>query len=293
MKRPSFSSYLAVGKREFDWGLYLTTCGYHTIPPGGAFPPKDHPAVYRFDPASGRVLPEYQLIWIVQGRGKFSSEATGEVTLEKGTAVMLFPDVWHTYRPDRATGWSDYWVGFNGSYIFEMCRRGVFSPSSPFYRPVQSAALTDLFERLTNEVRRDPVTNAFAYSADVLKIMTLCVPRTLEPEKELSGKEGLVQEARRRIWGWSYRTLGVQDLADAVRVNRRTLERYFREVTGQSILEEIHWCRIVRAQRLLESTRLPIGRVAVMVGFSSPAQMCRVFQQYLRVSPEQYRSNER
>ncbi|MDO5553856.1 MAG: AraC family transcriptional regulator [Planctomycetia bacterium] len=290
MNTSSFYSYLPVGEREFDWGLYMTTCGYHEVPPRGIFPSEEHPSVYRFEPGAGRILSEYQLIWIVQGRGTFSSEATGNVELSSGTALILFPDVWHSYRPDPATGWTDYWVGFNGSYIFEMCRRGNFSPASPFYTPKNASQMTSVFETLIANVRRDPVTHAFAYSADILKILTLCVQATEPPQPhEESGKKQIVQETLRRIWGWSYRTLTIDNLAESVHVNRRTLERYFREVNGRSILEEIHRCRVVRAQRLLENTRLPVSRVALMVGFASPDQMRRVFREHLHISPEHYR----
>ncbi|MDD3586752.1 MAG: AraC family transcriptional regulator [Thermoguttaceae bacterium] len=290
MNKSSFYTYLPVGERELDWGLYMTTCGYHEIPPRVVFPKEDHPSVYQFDPAIGRILPEYQLIWFVQGQGTFISEPTGTIPLKPGSVLLLFPDVWHSYRPDPTTGWTDYWVGFNGSYIFEMCRRGNFSPSVPVFPIKNPIQITGLFEEIVENVRSNPGTRAFHYSADILKILTHCAANLDQPKShEVSGKEQIFQEALRLIWGWSYRTLTIDILAESVHINRRTLERYFREMNGRSILEEIHHCRVVRAQRLLENTRLPIGRIALMVGFSSPDQMRRVFRETQHSSPEHYR----
>ena len=29
--------------------------------------------------------------------------------------ILLFPGVWHRYRPDVDVGWDEYWISFNGS----------------------------------------------------------------------------------------------------------------------------------------------------------------------------------
>lgn len=286
--------YFPVDKKELDWGFYLTTCGRRDAAPRSVFPPPDHPAAYRFDPTVGRVLPEYQILWIVGGKGAFSSDATGEIELAQGSGAVLFPGVWHSYRPNLATGWRAYWIGFNGSYAFELCQNGIFSPERPIFRPSKPDALTNAFETLIEKTRRGEPSKTFKYNPLALEILTLCADEVQESEeRELSGKERIVQDALRRIWGWSYRTLSVDDLAAAVGVNRRTLERYFRQTLGRSILDEIRGCRVVRAQRLLEYARIPIEQVATTVGFSSAAQMRRVFRDVLNVSPERYRNGWR
>lgn len=286
-----FFDYLPVAETELSWGLYVTGAGHGTIRPGTTYPPRDHPGLYDFDFRTGRTLPEYQLIHISKGRGEFRSEPTGNVEITSGTTIILFPDVWHTYRPDRTTGWQETWVSLNGSYPYEMCRVGLLSPDRAVQHARQAGRLRRTFQRLVTAVRKSPQINSMLFSAMAMEILAL-----LDPGSKIPGENNdvdevplLVREAVRIIWGWSYRSLSVADLATAVSLSRRTLERYFRETLGHSVFDEITRCRVVRAQRLLENTRVPIKQVALAAGFSTPERMAKVFQRLNAMSPTEYR----
>ena len=72
------------------------------------------------------------------------------------------------------------------------------------------------------------------------------------------------------------------------------LSRLFRRVTGQSIVDYINGRRIEAAQKLLETTELSIGTVAVkQTGFASAAHFRRVFRQTMGTGPLQYRKSHR
>ncbi len=109
----SFSRYLPVSRRDERWGLYVTTAGQSRIPPQAAYPPSLHPRNYNFDWQHGRVLMDHQVVYISRGRGWFESHGTGRRRIESGDAFLLFPGLWHRYRPDRQTGWDEHWVGFS------------------------------------------------------------------------------------------------------------------------------------------------------------------------------------
>lgn len=99
------------------FGLWVNTVGYQSIPPDSPYPLKEHPSGYFFNAEKGRVLREYQLVYITKGRGLFSSDSTPEKQVCKGRLMVLFPGQWHTYRPLRQTGWTEYYIGFEGPAI--------------------------------------------------------------------------------------------------------------------------------------------------------------------------------
>ncbi len=109
-----FFHYLPVSGDAMRWGIYVTGAGRGVISVGQEYPPASHPSLYRLDWRRGRTLPEFQVILIAEGHGVFESAQTGVRRVDPGTLLFLLPDVWHRYRPDVATGWTERWLSFNG-----------------------------------------------------------------------------------------------------------------------------------------------------------------------------------
>ena len=62
--------YLIVNDMDRKFGLWVNTVGYQSIPPDSPYPLKEHPSGYYFNAEKGRVLREYQLVYITKGRGR-------------------------------------------------------------------------------------------------------------------------------------------------------------------------------------------------------------------------------
>lgn len=82
--------YLIVNDMDQKFGLWVNTVGFQSIQPDSPYPLKDHPSGYFFNAQKGRVLREYQLVYITKGRGLFSSETTPEKQVCKGRLMVLF-----------------------------------------------------------------------------------------------------------------------------------------------------------------------------------------------------------
>ena len=99
------SRYLTISAIDEEWGIVVTTVGYQFIPPKGNYPLSKHPDNYNFKPQTGRILNEYQLVYITKGSGYFSSQSCKIQKINAGTMILLFPGEWHSYYPDSETGW--------------------------------------------------------------------------------------------------------------------------------------------------------------------------------------------
>ncbi len=84
--------------------------------------------------------------------------------------------------------------------------------------------------------------------------------------------------------------LPVELLARRAQMSRRNFDRRFREITGTTPLTWLTHQRVLRAQQLLESTRLPVEEVARRCGFSSAAALRPHFRRVVGASPAAYRS---
>lgn len=81
----------------------------------------------------------------------------------------------------------------------------------------------------------------------------------------------------------------VDDVANAVDISRRNLEQRFSAHVHRTVAEEMRRIRLEHAKRLLASQELSVAAIAKATGYGSNAQMSRVFQRELGISPRAYR----
>ncbi len=87
--------------------------------------------------------------------------------------------------------------------------------------------------------------------------------------------------------------IGQEDVARAVAVETRTLQRRFQKVLNRPIHAEIRRVRIERAKRELAQGERSMKEIAQAVGFRDPMRMYEVFRRELGISPSQYRHERR
>ncbi len=85
----------------------------------------------------------------------------------------------------------------------------------------------------------------------------------------------------------------LDELALRVMMSRRTLTRHFMKATGSSVAEWLIAERLRRSQTLLESSQLPVERIAEQVGFQSPVTWRQHFKSHFGVSPAEWRKTFR
>ncbi|MFQ6397187.1 GlxA family transcriptional regulator [Nocardia sp. KC 131] len=92
---------------------------------------------------------------------------------------------------------------------------------------------------------------------------------------------------------WALENLGspvtMDDLATRARMSKRTFARRFRDEVGMSPGRWLIQQRIFRARDLLESTDLPIDRIAGEVGFATGGSLRQHLHEAIGVSPRTYR----
>jgi AraC-like DNA-binding protein len=87
------------------------------------------------------------------------------------------------------------------------------------------------------------------------------------------------------------RPLVAASVAGAVKIDTRTLQRYFKASQGIGLREFIRLRRLCEAASLLRQTRLSIKEIATRCGFSDSAHMVRQFGIRFGMTPGEYRRN--
>jgi AraC-like DNA-binding protein len=291
--------YLPVSDLMMKWGFYLTGAGRGSTQPGMSYPPSLHPLLYHFHWNLGRTLPEFQMLLITDGRGVFESEPTGAIAVERDMIMLLFPGVWHRYRPDPRTGWTERWISFHGDVSHRLMDLQIISPKRPVWPIRGTERFIRGFDRLLDildaNITRNPMElsframSLFADASELIKGEFLAFDHKGRQQSS-DVEDSLVADALELIWTHSHQILSVEQLARRFSVTRRTLDRRFRAALNRSVLEEINGCRLSRAKRLLEETTLPLKTVARLAGFTNAERMRVVFCEREKTTPTAFRA---
>jgi len=87
-------------------GFYLNDAGHAVIPANSGYPltVENHSQEYALSWEKGRVLQNFQVVYISKGKGVFQSTQGGKIPINAGDALLLFPGEWHRYQPDPEVG---------------------------------------------------------------------------------------------------------------------------------------------------------------------------------------------
>lgn len=290
--------YFEVGERDLAAGIYLTSVGWGGVARGGAYPAAGHPEDYDFAWSRGRVLTDMALVFIASGRGEFETRE-GMITWSPGHAVLLPPGLWHRYRPQREHGWTEYWLTMSGELVGRLWQQwtgGLPVRPLPLCRPV---VFRREFERFIAKVMREagkPVGGGrpqpLTWTAAGLGLLGSFVEEHLEDRPGLPGGDDL-EKALRFLQGHAHRPLGVNQIAAAAGVTRRTLERRFAESIGRSPRDHLEWLRVQRARKLLVETRRPVKEIAFLCGFRESRGLIRACRRWLDRAPGTIRADGR
>ena len=285
----AFYRYLPISPEAAQWGAYVTTAGYEAVAPHAPYPPHTHPTGHHFTWEKGRVLTAFQFIYIERGRGEFESAASGRLLVEAGDLVVLFPNVWHRYRPDPETGWDEHWMEFDGDYIRTLMRRKEFDPGCPVLQLGTFPELLQAYRAACDLLRREPAGYQFQLGA--LAVQVLALTLSAIKQKSWSGKpaDELIREAKNALARPGNQHLRLEEMARKHNMSCTNFRRLFKAQTGFAPHQFAMQITVGRARDLLDNTTLPVSRIAQTLGFNSIFYFSRFFKKQTGLAPGDYR----
>ena len=103
-------------------------------------------------------------------------------------------------------------------------------------------------------------------------------------------EDPIIAEAVQFIRMNSERSIQIADVLRAVPISRRSLFSRFRRVVGCTVHQYIKKARVARIEELLLGSSYSIGRIAEMLGFSSPEHIALYFRSIRGTNPLTFRA---
>ena len=288
--RMQSSKYLVANDRDAQWGLTVSTVGKDELDPGEPYPTRGHADGYYFEMEKGRVLNEYQMLYLVEGEGLFRSAHQDLTTIKAGDIFLLFPDEWHSYGPLPNARWKSYWIGFKGKNMDDRVTEGFLSKEKPIYHVGFSSKILELYDSALRAANEEA-----AYSQQLLAgIVNHLIGEMYALERNIVLAKNhfhvkMIGQARLRIRETLESDFTIQMLAEELGVSYSNFRKLFKEYTGLSPALYQQDLRLQRAKELLSTTDLSIKEIAYTLNFDTPDYFSSKFRAKTGMKPSEFR----
>lgn len=282
--------YLVASEKDRLWGLTVNTVGYQSIRPHEPYPPQDHPQRYLFFKEKGRVLSEYQLLYIVRGKGQFSSEHCPKSTLVQGAMFLLFPGEWHTYSPDYNEGWEEYWIGFKGLNFDQRVETKFFQRENPIFQIGQNDEIVALYTKAIAVASEQKHGFQMLLAGIVNLLIGYVYALGESPANNDSKLDDTMSMVRTYIQEHLHESIYPEDLAAHFNFSYTTFRRLFKNYTGFTPAAYILEQKINKCREMLTNSRDSCQSIGFRMGFESPDYFCTVFKRKTGMTPIAYRN---
>ncbi len=283
-------NYLITSEEDELWGLTVTTVGHQNIAENASYPPENHPLEYFFNVDNGRILNEYQLLYITDGNGIFTfGPSKQSCFITEGKMFFLMPGVWHSYKPIENSGWNEYWIGFKGEIIKKIINEGFFINRPPVFNIGLNERIIDLYMKAIEIAKEERAGYQQALSGIVMHILGLMYYRDKTRNFE---DENLIQKMNKAkvIMRESiYKNLLAEDIAKKLNISYSGFRRAFKEFTGTSPSKYMLELKLNEAKLLLTTTNLSIKEISFTLNFENSEYFHIFFKNRTTQTPGEYR----
>jgi len=286
----NFYKYLPIADEDQDWGLQLLHAGYHEYKPGNEYPDADHPSHHRFDWQKGRILQEFSIVYITAGKGIYHSQKAGTILIEGGSVIMLFPEEPHIYHPDPNTGWTEYWIGFNGSNITRLAQKTLFSPQKPVFNIGYNEIMVNLFMEVLEAIKKEKPGYQPMVGGAVMYMLGKLHSLAKQQVFPAGDEENIVNHARLLIRSNLEANISPQDIADQLKIGYSRFRKLFKEYTGMAPVQYHIQLKLEKAKEELVNTTKSIKEIAFDLNFESRQYFSSQFKEKTNLTPIEFRN---
>jgi AraC-like DNA-binding protein len=286
----NFFRYFPSSDKGAHWGLNVLSVGCTRVLPNAVYPESNHPSHHYFTWETGRVLQEYTLIYVVNGSGFLETESVKEIILD-GSIFMIFPNERHRYKPNKETGWDEYWISFNGDYMDSLINSNLFLKKSPLSHLGLNEKILHLFADVVNAAKDENNGYEAVISSATIHILGMLYAFNQQQHNDNESlTEHTVKKAKILFREKLLEVTDPKAIADELQVGYSWFRKVFKESTGISPGQYFIQLKIQKAKELLGNSQHAIKEVAYILKFESPFYFSKLFKQKTGFTPLQFRN---
>ena len=288
----NYYKYLPTSAEDESWGLFVLNTGCNRINKHVVYPATEHPAHHYFNWEKGRILDEYQIIYISKGEGVFESANCAQQAIKEGTILFLFPGEWHRFKPNEQMGWDEFWVGFKGTVIENITQQLFITKENAVLEIGLHEEIIQLFTAVIEKTKEEKTGYQPLVAGIVLHLLGLIHSLIKQCNfKEEDITESTINKARTILRTNIDEDISMEKVAAELNVSYAWFRKAFKTYTGIAPNQYLLQLKIEKAKMLLANQSKSIKEIAFSLNFESAFYFSKLFKEKTGVSPELFRKN--
>ena len=271
---------------------YVQAVGYQKVLPNESYPLGGFPKKTLFEDDRGRTVDAFQLVFIMDGKGYFLDRGI-RYEVSKGALMLIRPGIWHSYKPARETGWTEFFVAFDGEMMTRVIADAFPSDSSNVYQVNDVENVAEIFRKALELAREDTADTMLFLKALLSLLLSKVVFSGSMNPKDGRNTTKLVAKARSYMEKNIHKKIDMNEIADMLGVSYTSFAVAFKNQTGESPVRFLRKLRLQKARYELHNTNMSIKQIALDCGFSSSEYFCHFFREEIGETPSVFRERQK
>ena len=233
-----------------------------------------------------------ELFFITGGKGKFLIQDQ-VYPVDVNDIIIINPNVPHTEASINAQPLEYIVLGISG---VELSSHAISNEQFCILDYFQSKELSTCIRNILREMEQrntgyEDVCQAYMEILIIRLMRAIAMSTQPEPRTDSGCRQCTV--VKRYIDQHFKESLTLDQLSEAVHMNKYYLSHAFKREYGISPINYLISCRIEESKNLLAETDLSISQIALILGFSSSSYFSQVFHKAHGTSPMDFRQNSK
>ena len=234
-------------------------------------------------------VPQAIAIYCVGGEG-WAQIAGSRHVIRRDKLLIVPPGCPHSYGAAEGRPWSIYWCHAAGRHIPHLLKSMGISPQRPVIPVADAAAQVPLIDEALTALER-------GFTQASLLMASLAIghffgrvladpggaPDGFDRDQRI---EQTIEFMRRSIGN----SVHLTELSAMARLSPSHFAAMFKRRTGYAPLDFFLRMKMREACCLLDTTRLPVKRIAARLGYDDPLYFSRAFKRIVAMAPKTYRA---
>lgn len=237
----------------------------------------------------------YLFHYVISGQGYLDSNGedgkTRRYELKANEGFLICPGQVNTYCAGETQPWKYVWLEFDGLRAAEFLSSAGLGMSQPVYRPrshEMGGQVRDAMLYITDHPEASPLNLIGHLFLFLDALIWTSSSRRKTSATQL--RDFYIQEAVTFMEQNYQRSLTVEEVADACKLNRSYFSKLFKESMGCPPQEFLIRMRLNKAAELMRTTAASIGEISVQCGYPNQLHFSRAFKKRYGISPRAWRN---